>query len=150
MVVKTFRGLLAHGGQDQIRLQTIKGKVGYKIIKFQLMSNDYGTASADIQHSLVKITKERLTTINEVLDFTESRLLAAAVYERNTSSNTTRFNTIFDNEIFNQDIFISHNDSSSGGDEPVNYYLELEVIPLTDSDAEFTTLKDIRGRNTTP
>jgi len=34
MVVKTFRGLLADGGQDRIRLSTIKGKVGYKIAKF--------------------------------------------------------------------------------------------------------------------
>jgi len=142
-MIKTFRGLLADGGQDRIRLSTIKGKVGYRIVKFQLMSNDYGTSSGDIQHSLVKISKESLTTIDEVLDFTESSLLGAAVYERNTSANTTRINTIFDNEIFNQDIFISHKDSSTG--EPVNYYVELEVIPLDDAGAEYTTLKDMRS-----
>ncbi len=141
-MIKTFRGLLADGGQDRIRLSTIKGKVGYRIVKLQLMSNDYGTSSADIQHSLVKITKESLTTIDEVLDFTDSSLLGAAVYERNTSANTTRINTIFDNEIFNQDIFISHKDASTG--EPVNYYVELEVIPLDDAGAEYTTLKDMR------
>ena len=143
-MIKTFRGLLADGGQDHIRLQTIKGKVGYRIIKLHLMSNDYGTASADGQNSLVKVSKVSLSVIDETLDFSDTSLIAAASFERITSVGTTFESVIFDNEIFNQDIFISHKDFTSG--EPVNYYLELEVIPLTDHDAEFTTLKDIRGR----
>ena len=36
MVVKTFRGQLEDGGQDHIRLQTIKGKVGYRIVSCKL------------------------------------------------------------------------------------------------------------------
>ena len=46
-MIKTFRGLLAHGGQDRIRLSTIKGKVGYRIKKFQLMPQD---ANEDTEH----------------------------------------------------------------------------------------------------
>ena len=46
MVVKTFRGLLADGGQDHIRLQTIKGKVGYRIVKYQLMGQKPAGAKA--------------------------------------------------------------------------------------------------------
>ena len=49
---------------------------------------------------------------------------------------------IFDREIFNQDIYISSYDDH--GDVNVNYYLELEVIPLDDAGAEYTTLKDMR------
>ena len=49
---------------------------------------------------------------------------------------------IFDNEIFNQDIFITHSEPSSNSTG--NYYIELEVIPLDDAGAEYTTLKDMR------
>jgi len=41
-MIKTFRGLLADGGQDRIRLSTIKGKVGYKIAKFEGFPNTPG------------------------------------------------------------------------------------------------------------
>ena len=142
MVVKTFRALLADGGQDRIRLQTIKGKVGYRITKFQLMSRRAGDWK---QESQVKIYKTSQATIDEIVDFTDSDLLAAAYLENNDSANYigVPFMVIFDNEIFNQDIFITHDDA--GGDaRPVNYYFELEVIPLDDAGAEYTTLKDMR------
>jgi hypothetical protein len=51
---------------------------------------------------------------------------------------------IFDSEIFNQDVFITHEDTT--GSQPCNYYIELEVIPLDDAGAEYTTLKDMRQR----
>ena len=156
MVVKTFRGLLEDGGQDHIRLQTIKGKVGYKIIKFQLMPRDPGFAS---QEALVQIWKEKQTTVptgagSSAVNFSDSDLLAAAWLPQGNISPTATagrggIDVIFDNEIVNQDIYITQTDNE-GNANPCNYYLELEVIPLTDSDAEFTTLKDIRGRNTTP
>ena len=146
MVVKTFRGLLEDGGQDHIRLQTIKGKVGYKIIKFELMGK---TPGASTQESVVQIFKEFQSTIDATVEFTESALLAAAFWAKGESViYPLTQSVIFDNEIFNQDIYVTHKDTETG--EECNYYLELEVIPLTDSDAEFTTLKDIRGRNTTP
>ena len=50
---------------------------------------------------------------------------------------------IFDNEIFNQDIYVTYYDASVG--QPINYYIELEVIPLDDAGAEYTTLKDMRS-----
>jgi len=142
-MIKTYRGLLADGGQDQIRLQTIKGKVGYRITKFQLMSRRAGDWK---QESQVKIYKTSQTTIDEIVNFTDSDLLAAAYLENNDSANFigVPFVVIFDNEIFNQDIFITHDDAS-GDARPVNYYVELEVIPLDDAGAEYTTLKDMRS-----
>ena len=147
MVVKTFRGQLEDGGQDHIRLQTTKGKVGYRIVKFEVMDKAPGTADAEL---VVKIYKESQSTINATIDFTDSALLAANYHVGGNSTEETHLSSIiFDTEIFNQDIFVTHEDAGANN-LPANYYIELEVIPLTDHDAEFTTLKDIRGRNTTP
>jgi len=140
MVVKTFRGLLIDGGQDRIRLSTIKGKVGYKIIKFQTCLKNWGTVTAE---SVMKVYKKEVTTVDGVVDFTDSDLLASNVFSYNMSANYAGDASvvIFDNQIFNQDIYIT-NDVDA--DTPVNYYLELEVIPLDDAGAEYTTLKDMR------
>jgi hypothetical protein len=141
MVVKTFRGLLADGGQDRIRLQTIKGKVGYRIIKFQVMGNDPGLVT---QESVVMVWKKEQSSVIGVVDFTDSDLLATGLLMMHDSS-AYQFTTdvIFDNQIFNQDIYVTHKDVDTG--QPCNYYLELEVIPLDDAGAEYTTLKDMRS-----
>ena len=145
-MIKSFRGQLADGGQDQLRLQTNKGKVGYRIVKFQVMGQDSNTS----YEAVCKIFKETQTSVTTTINFTDTTLLAAAIYQQNATGQTYPVDqvTIFDNEIFNQDIFITYTTSYASG--TLNYYIELEVIPLTDHDAEFTTLKDIRGRNTTP
>ena len=141
MVVKTFRGQLADGGQDHIRLQTIKGKVGYRIVKFQTIS---ATPGIDNEEAVLKIYKTTQSTIGYLVDFTDSDLLGVAFSA--ASSNTYYAygtpNVIFDSEIFNQDIFVTY--KAVLGEANMNYYLELEVIPLTDHGAEFTTLKDMR------
>ena len=144
MVVKTFRGLLEDGGQDRIRLSTMKGKVGYKIVKFQLLPNTPGTGSDT--EGVVQVFKTSQTSITGTVDFTDSDLLGAAYYEdaQNLSANSS-IKIIFDNEIFNQDIFVSYKLLS--GSQKINYYIELEVIPLTDQGAEFTTLKDLRAQS---
>ena len=137
MVVKTFRGMLADGGQDRIRLQTIKGKVGYRIVKFQTIGPDANTTFENV----LKIFKDEQSTIDAVINFSDSTLLAATTPEGSTASGTTGNPpiVIFDNEIFNQDIFITNS-----GTVALNYYIELEVIPLDDAGAEYTTLKDMR------
>ena len=140
MVVKTFRGLLATGGQDRIRLQTIKGKVGYKIIKLEVIGNTPGAADYE---SVTKVWKQEQTTINATIDFGDSDLLAAAFWSGASQANLypDDQNVIFDQETFNQDIYITQQCRQGGA---VNYYLELEVIPLDDAGAEYTTLKDMR------
>jgi len=142
MVVKTFRGLLADGRQDHIRLQTIKGKVGYRITKFQIIGAAPGST---VQQSTLKIYKSEQTTIDGNVNFTDSDLLAASYYPGSGSSSFSGIGdagVIFDQEIFNQDIYVTHHDEATG--ISCNYYLELEVIPLDDAGAEYTTLKDMR------
>jgi len=140
MVVKTYRGLLADGGQDRIRLSTIKGKVGYRIVKFAVMGPD---GSENIE-SVLKIYKEAQSTIDHVINFTDSALLAAAVITQSATMQNYPEDTsiIFDQEIFNQDIYTTLKGADYSAS--VNYYLELEVVPLDDDGAAYTTLKDMR------
>jgi len=143
MVVKTFRGLLSDsspGNQNRIRLSTMKGKVGYRIVKFQLMGNTPGAVS---QESVVKIYKQEQTTIDGVVDFTDTDMLAVAVWFNKLSVDfPISHQIIFDTEMFNQDIYVTHLDTDSA--YACNYYIELEVIPLDDLGAEYTTVKDLR------
>jgi len=142
MVVKTFRGILADGGQDHIRLSTIKGKVGYRIAKFQIISE---TPSTTAPESIVKIFKAKQTSVSALINFTDTDLLAAAYYSgADVPAQPQDITIIFDKEIFNQDIYITHVDNDASVN--MNYYLVLEVIPLDDAGAEFTTLKDLRSR----
>jgi len=144
MVVKTFRGLLLDGGQDRIRLSTIKGKVGYRIVKFEAMSeNPY---AGDPAEHIVKIYAQKQTVINGTVDFTDDELLGAAIINNHTAgyTNPSIPVVIFDNEMFNQDIYVTHSDVNAG--LACNYYIELEVIPLDDKSAEYTTVKDLRTR----
>ena len=141
-MIKTYRGLLADNTQDRIRLQTIKGKVGYRIIKFQILpENPHNT---NIVNHVVKLFKSSPTSVTADVNFSDSDLLGVATYTEDPGVRDMPGygSVIFDQEIFNQDIFITnkelHNNLSS------NYYLELEVIPLDDAGAEYTTLKDMR------
>jgi len=137
-MIKTFRALLADGGQDRIRLSTTKGKVGYRIAKFDFIPNAPTTASDNI----IQIWKEEQTSVatsGASVDFTDSSLLGVLFY----NAGKIVLVSFFDQEMFNQDIYVTHTDNT--GSTAANYYIELEVIPLDDAGAEYTTLKDMRS-----
>jgi len=140
-MIKTFRGLLADGAQDRIRLQTIKGKVGYRIARFDVIPEKPVTAANEC---VLQIWKDSQGTPSGEVNFTDSALLGIGIYSNQTDTTYYPDDTtiIFDNEIVNQDIFITHKNETGSG--KCNYYLELEVIPLDDAGAEYTTLKDLR------
>jgi len=145
-MIKTFRGLMTDPEQIRIKLGTIKGKVGYRINKLQVMPNDID--GSNTHEDSLQIWKTNQTAPVPDIDFGDSDLLAAAYYMRTTSGGgsptavASEIIIIFDNEIFNQDIYIVM-ESGQGGVK-LNYYLELEVVPLDDAGAEYTTLKDMR------
>jgi len=144
MVVKTFKGLLANGGQERIRLSTIKGKVGYKIRKFQIMGNVTVSATATVDH-VVKIYSHEQSTVptsGATINLTDSGILAVGLLTLGASYGEYSQIIIFDNVTFNQDIYITQTDND--GTDSCNYYIELEVVPLDDAGAEYTTLKDMR------
>jgi len=145
-MIKTFRGILADGGQDRIRLSTIKGKVGYQVTKFQIISKAPFTNNDE---HIVKLYKVEQSSIDGVVDFTDSDIMGVAIIN-NASAGYTAPSIpviIFDRDIFNQDMYITH--FSDSGSDPCNYYLELEVIPLDERAAEYTTLKDLRAGTST-
>ena len=141
MVVKTYRGKLADDGQAHLRLSTIKGKVGYRIRKFEVIFyNPQGSSS----EAVMQVWKKEQTTFPSLIDFDDSDLLAASFASCSTAGDTNPedIHVVFDQEIFNQDIFITNNCSSGS---TMNYYLELEVIPLASDEAAITTVKAMRN-----
>ena len=140
---KTFRGTLADGAQDRIRLSTNNGLTGYKISKFEMMLT---TPGATTQESVMKIYTQESSTIDGVINFTDPLLLAAGYFEYNSGSSviTTPYQIVFDNIVFNQDIYVTHTDLETG--ESCNYHIELEKVKLDVNEATVATLKDMRGR----
>jgi hypothetical protein len=137
----SYKGTLAIGQEDRISLSTIQGKVGYKITKFQIIGTTPGQANAEY---VGKITNVKDPNIGPTVKFTDSDLLAIAYYQDNEGSDKSMSKIIiFDNEMFNQDIFVNITDAS-GGTVPCNYYFELQTINLSELETTMLTLKSLR------
>ena len=145
MPIKSFRGLLGDASQDTIFLHTNDGSTGYRIVKFEVMSNIPGQLDHE---NIVKIYKIPQTdaSISGTVDFSDQTLLAAAFNSGDATSNNYPENivVIFDREIVNQDIHIT-NKEVSGNSGLINYYIELEVMKLQLDENTVATLKDIRN-----
>jgi len=140
--ILSYRGLMADGGQDTILLSTKKGEIGYRLIKFELLPNTPGDVNQD---STVQIFTVEQTAVAQNIDFSNTTLLGAATYGSDdaTYSNNDSRAVIFDHIIINQDIFVTHKDTAAS--ESINYYIELEVIKLSEHDAMVTTIQSIRN-----
>ena len=132
--------MLADGAQERIPLQTNKGLVGYRIVKFQIIPQNAG--SADVE-GIMKIYKVQ-TAVAAGFDFSDNTLLGGAFLSMRDGA---YFNEVivFDNEIFNQDIYVNYFDASTG--QGMNYYIELEQMDLALDEATVATLKDIRNND---
>jgi hypothetical protein len=143
----SFKGKIPSGLQDQIRLSTNDGMIGYKITKFQCISDAPATTTAEIVCKI--FTTDQTGSVGPDVDFNDTDLLA--VYYLEEHSNSTDFGgskIIFDNEIVNQDIFVTASDGS-GGTKECNYYIELEVMKLDLSTSTYLTVKNIRSSTQT-
>ena len=141
MPIKTFRGLIAQDAIDTITLHTNTGSTGYRLKKFELIPNNPGTETPE---SVVKIYKVPQTTATSEIDFSDNTMLAAGFYSgENTPNYPQDVVVIFDNEIFNQDIYITHKNDSEA--KAINYYIELEQVNLDLNENTVATLKDIRN-----
>ena len=139
----SFRGQLPIGIEEQIKLSTTNGKTGYKITKFQIMSSTPGTPSVEYIAQIYKT--ERSSNINTTPNFSNGNLLAVVYYQDEASThNPSSQDVIFDNETFNQDIFVNITDAN-GGTTPCNYYIELEVMNISDNQATKLTLQSLRN-----
>jgi hypothetical protein len=138
-MIKSYRGLLVDGGQDTIPLHTTDGKTGYRITKFQIINSEPG--DFHMEHT-VKIYKTEQLTVDNTVNFSDNSLLAAAFLVGNANEYSTGEFIIFDKEIFNQDIYVTHMDTT--GANLCNYYIELEQIKLSEVEALVAIVKDLR------
>ena len=142
MPIKSFRGKLADLSEETIHLHTNNGSTGYRIVKFETMVANPGIAS---QLSVVKVFSiPQGNAPTSTIDFSDNTLLAASMLQESaTTDRIDSQNIIFDNMIFNQDIYITHKDTQTG--EAINYHIELEQIKLDLNANTVATLKDIRN-----
>jgi len=143
-MIKTFRGKLASDGFDTLVLHTNDGLTGYKVVKF-----DVFPASPDNSHETVikiySVASADVTTPTITVDFSDNELLGAAWYafEGSGSGMATGYLTVvFDNMVFNQDIYVTN---KCGQSRDMNYYIELEQIQLNHNEATVATLQSIRN-----
>jgi len=137
--ILSYKGKLVNGGQATILLSTRKGETGYRIRKFQAM----GTSEDENYEATIKLYSTFQSTIDISVDFSDTSLLGAILYGDQNSPATAAVQTIvFDQVIFNQDIYVTFDAASASAD--MNYYLELEMISLTEDQAMVATLSDIR------
>jgi len=136
----SYRGLLADGAQNTIPLHTNDGKTGYKVTKFECMQDGFGNSEM-----VIKIFKVKQTTVSNSISFEDTTLLAACMVSGSSGAEAYPEDTsiIFDNEIFNQDIYITAAASSSA--DPTNYYIELEQVDLTEDQALVAIVKNLRN-----
>ena len=147
MSIKSFKGRLKDSHLTKISLGTADGSTGYRITKFRIMSEEPGTAS--VEH-VVKIYKTEQTTVTGTVNFGDNTLIGAAFLTLSSGAgsygNSGDVNVIFDNEVFNQDIWVTHEDNSSAA-KACNFYIELESMKLDLNENTVVTLKDIRNTN---
>ncbi len=141
----TFKGKLAMGTQDRLHLATSDGLTGYRVNKFQIISNTPGVGTSEFVAQI--FTTDQTGSIGASVDFNNTDLLAVAHLENvNTASalHSNNLQVIFDRETVNQDIFISIDDGT-GNTVECNYYLELEQFKLDLNSSTYHTLKSIRS-----
>jgi hypothetical protein len=144
--IVSFRGLIADGEQDTVVLHTTDGSTGYRIVNFQIISATPVTAGA-AEHvvQIWKIKQATPSTTVVDIDFSNQVLLGAATWSGSDNPvYQSHQQVIFDREVFNQDIYITH--TNTDGSAAVNYYMELEQIKLDLNENTVATLKDIRNQ----
>jgi len=143
-MIKTFRGLLSDDSQDTIVLHTNDGGTGYRIVKFQIIGNNPGAGAQD---SVMKIYKIQQTAVDGLVDFSDNTLLAVAYWTTHEAAASTTGEppiVIFENEVFNQDIYVTHEDVGSNA-QRCNYYIELEQLKLDLNESTVATLKNLKN-----
>jgi len=138
----SYRSLMADGDIQTIPLHTNNGKTGYKISKFDLLPEKPGQTD---HRFVIQIFKVKPTSATGTVDFTDTTLLGAGEIEDNAAVHypNSSAGIVFDNEVFNQDIYVTMKDLSTG--ESCNYYIELEQMDLTEDQALVAIVKNLRN-----
>ena len=142
-MIKSYRGLIIDGGSDTIVLHTNNGSTGYKVVKFELFPYKPGWGEFESLVQIFKVLPATIATTEALSDFSNQELLAAALFTNTAATAAASTVTVFDHDVFNQDIYVTHTQQS--GANPINYYIELEQVKLDLNESTVATLKDIRN-----
>ena len=123
MINKAFKGKLSTDQQDRIHLAGGDTDTGYKIRKFQAISNSPAGISPE---AVLKIYSVKQTGVDFAIDFNDDTLLGVLFYDTRPDIFTAQ-TVIFDTDVVNQDIYITC--ATTDGD--INYYLELEEVKMS-------------------
>ena len=128
--VHSFRALLSDGGIDEINLERQNLNLAYRIVKFEIIPGD---PTNNTSSAIMKIYKDEQSTATRTIDFSDPTLIGVALWSHNSTLQTypQDLNIIFDNELFSRNIFITLNNAA--GNDSINYYLELEEVPVSAS-----------------
>jgi len=146
MPIKTFRAKMALFTQDTISLHTNNGSTGYRIKKFEIIPEAPG-GSSSVEHVLKIYSVAQTGTPDATVDMSDNTLLAVAYLENRANASSATNIIIFDNMVFNQDIYVTAADTDGAATVPANYYIELEQVKLDLNENTVATLKDIRNQS---
>jgi len=148
--IKSFRALMSHNSIDKVYLETIDGTTGYRIKKFELFPEKPGVNNSESLFQIFSIEASANAQVGAVkVNFSDNTLLGVGYVGSSTDQRLeTAHHIVFDNIIFNQDIFIVYTDESTNN-RPANYHLELEQVKLDTNETVMATLKDMRNTSTT-
>ena len=126
--IQSFRGLLADGEQEKIRIQGSVGAVAWRVIKFQVISPSPVNASSE---HVCKIYREEQSSVTPEINFADNELLGVAVWTTNgTAQNYPEdLTVIFDNALFVRNLYVTQSEQS--GAASLNYYIELEEVKVS-------------------
>ena len=139
-MIKSYRGKLDAGDSIRISLSTPDGKMGYRIVKLATIVDEPAAYETE---ATLKIFTDKQGTPSSTIDFSDSTLLGVS-YTRTGSGSTEMVDqtTIFDNTIFNQNIFVTAVEPINS--RPNNYYIELEQVKLDENEALVAIVKNLR------
>ena len=92
-MIKTFRGLMADGAQERIRLRTNKGDIGYRIRKLNVITNTPGASADESTVMIWKNEQASVSTDTVDINFSNGELLGVG-YWAAASSSGSPFNQI--------------------------------------------------------
>jgi len=127
--VHSFRGLLGDGGQDEINLERQNVNLAYRIVKFELFPAAPGTDNYESVGQIFREKQASVPTSGATVDFRDPDVLAAAYYiDGSDYYRNASLNVVFDNVLFSRNIFVTH--TSNQDDSDINYYIEIEEVPV--------------------
>jgi len=128
--VHSFRGLIPSGEETKIRIEGAVGAIAWRIVKFELMGYKPGDGSEGSYECIAKIARNPVASVSGTVDFTDANILAVGLCFSNTGPHySEQVYTVFDNDLFNRNIFVSQIDIDAA--RSLNYYIELEEVKLS-------------------